>query len=166
MPKSTRTLRAKLRDYAMSLPEATADFPWGERVAKVNKKVFAFLGRDMAERLSLGVKLKSSHASALTLASAKPMAYGLGKSGWVSFSFEREAPPELAQLEAWIRESYLAIAPKTVAAALGVSASGKTKTAKAPRKRAGAKTPPETPRAAKARAKALAKPQSKRPRAS
>jgi len=115
MPKSTRTLRAKLRDYAMSLPEATADFPWGERVAKVNKKVFAFLGRDMAERLSLGVKLKSSHASALTLASAKPMAYGLGKSGWVTAKLDDQSQASFEMLRDWVKESYCAVAPKGLA---------------------------------------------------
>ncbi len=143
MPSNARAIRSKLRDFALSLPEATEDFPWGERVAKVKKKVFVFLGRDMDEKLGFGVKLKASHANALALSSAKPMAYGLGKSGWVSFCFEHEKPPARAQLEAWIRESYLAIAPKTLAAQVGEA----------------------KPRAKKAPAKVAAKPKAKRPRA-
>ena len=35
MPNPVRTLRAKLRDFALTLPEAHEDMPWGERVAYV-----------------------------------------------------------------------------------------------------------------------------------
>ena len=41
--------RAQARAFALSLPGATEDFPWGESVAKVNRKVFVFLGRDAPE---------------------------------------------------------------------------------------------------------------------
>ncbi len=37
-------VRAQLLEYALSLPEAYLDHPWGEDVAKVNRKVFAFFG--------------------------------------------------------------------------------------------------------------------------
>jgi len=33
-----------LRAFALVLPEAEEAFPWGERVVKVNKKVFVFFG--------------------------------------------------------------------------------------------------------------------------
>ncbi|HCO04282.1 MAG TPA: dGTPase, partial [Actinobacteria bacterium] len=33
-----------VRTFALGLPEAYEDHPWGESVAKVNKKVFVFLG--------------------------------------------------------------------------------------------------------------------------
>jgi predicted DNA-binding protein (MmcQ/YjbR family) len=39
-------LRAQLRTYALSLAGAEEAFPWGERVARVNGKVFVFLGHD------------------------------------------------------------------------------------------------------------------------
>ena len=47
-PGLRRVSRA-LRDYALSFPGATEDFPWGERVAKVKGKVFVFLGGDPPE---------------------------------------------------------------------------------------------------------------------
>ena len=34
----------KVREFALGMPGAIEDFPWGESVAKVNKKVFVFLG--------------------------------------------------------------------------------------------------------------------------
>jgi hypothetical protein len=57
-------------------------------------------------------KLPYTGHEALQLPFAKPTAYGLGKSGWVSFSpAEREIPP-LEQLRERVEESYRAQAPK------------------------------------------------------
>jgi hypothetical protein len=42
----------------------------------------------------------------------------LGKSGWVTASFGNKDRIPLALLKAWLRESYLAIAPKKIAAQL------------------------------------------------
>ena len=39
MAKKATTIRNKIRDFSLGLPEAYEDFPWGERVTKVNKKV-------------------------------------------------------------------------------------------------------------------------------
>lgn len=103
--------RATLRALALSYPEAHEDFPWGETVIKVKKKVFLFLGK--GEPLSLSVKLPQSNAMALSLPFATPTGYGLGKSGWVTASFEKRKPP-LDLLAAWIDESYRAVAPKTL----------------------------------------------------
>src|SRR5688500_1553192 len=35
-----------IRKYALGLPEATEDFPWGHRAFRVGKKVFLFLAWD------------------------------------------------------------------------------------------------------------------------
>lgn len=103
-----------MRDYALALPGATEDFPWGERVVKVNKKVFVFLGKAEDEGGSFGfsVKLPESGEAALALPYAKPTGYGLGKSGWVSFSFAPRDQPDLAPLLAYVEESWRAVAPK------------------------------------------------------
>ena len=110
----------ELRKFALSFPEATEDFPWGERVAKVNGKVFVFLGCDPVPGgpVGLSVKLPESGAEALDLPFARPTAYGLGKSGWVSASFEPGDRPPVEILKAWIRESYRAVAPKKLLAKL------------------------------------------------
>jgi predicted DNA-binding protein (MmcQ/YjbR family) len=61
-------LRAQLRAFALSLPGAAEDFPWGERVAKVNGKTFVFLGRDEEPGPPLiTVKLVESHGQVLAL---------------------------------------------------------------------------------------------------
>ncbi len=90
--------------------------PWGERVAKVNKKVFVFLGRDMDTHFGLAVKLPTSKKAALALPFTEPTGYGLGKSGWVSARLEPGAPVSFEQLRDWVIESYRAVAPKALAA--------------------------------------------------
>ena len=62
------------------------------------------------------MKLPLSRSIALQLPDSQPTPYGLGKSGWVSLSFETHAPPPLAQLEEWLDESYCAQAPKKLLA--------------------------------------------------
>ena len=64
------------------------------------------------EPFSLSVKLPYTGEVALDLPYAKPTAYGLGKSGWVSFTPSEGEMPSLDQLKDWIDESYRAQAPK------------------------------------------------------
>jgi predicted DNA-binding protein (MmcQ/YjbR family) len=115
-----RGVSRALREYALSFPGATEDFPWGERVAKVNGKVFVFLGADPVTGGPIGfsVKLPASGPDALDLPFTKPTGYGLGKSGWVSATFETKDDPPLEILKGWIRESYCAVAPKKLVAEL------------------------------------------------
>ena len=42
--------QARLRDFALSLPGAWEDLPWGERVTKPDKKVFVFFGHERRDR--------------------------------------------------------------------------------------------------------------------
>ena len=115
-----RAISRRLRAFALSLPEATEDFPWGERVAKVRGKVFVFLGADPVPGgvLGLSVKLPESAEAACDLPFAKPTGYGLGKSGWVTATFASgDGLPE-AILREWIVESYRAVAGARLAARL------------------------------------------------
>jgi predicted DNA-binding protein (MmcQ/YjbR family) len=113
-PKSgeLRRVSRALRKFALSFPGAKEDFPWGERVAKVNGKVFVFLGVDPVADgpMGLSVKLPVSGEEAVDLPFAKPTGYGLGRSGWVSATFDPGDRPPIPILKAWILESYRAVA--------------------------------------------------------
>lgn len=103
-------LTRRLRAYALRYPEAREDFPWeGDRVVKVRNKIFVFLGDT-----GLGLKLTHSNAAALGLDNVKPMGYGLGRSGWVTIALDKGRKPPIDLLQAWIDESYRAVAPKTL----------------------------------------------------
>src|SRR6185436_9374507 len=106
--RSSVQTHAAITRFALGLPGAAEDFPWGERVAKVNKKVFVFLGREPG---GLSVKLPDSGLEVLALPGAEPTGYGLGKSGWVSIDYERAGVP-VDVLCGWIEESHRAVAPK------------------------------------------------------
>ncbi|MBO0656409.1 MmcQ/YjbR family DNA-binding protein [Streptomyces triculaminicus] len=111
--------RTKVRDFALSLPGAVEEFPWGDdAVVKVNKKIFVFLGSEGdTESPGISVKLKDeeAHGHALAVPGAAPTAYGLGRHGWVSVPLAG-APAGL--LCDWVEESYRVIAPKRLIAQL------------------------------------------------
>jgi len=116
--RSLKRPEAKLlREFALSLPEAYEEFPWGERVAKVKGKVFVFLGMN-GDELGLSVKLPQSSLLALGLPFATPTGYGLGKAGWVTARFGKRQKAPVDLLRAWIDESYRAVAPKKLVAAM------------------------------------------------
>ena len=114
---------AELRAFGLSFPGAYEDYPWGERVLKVNKKVFLFMGISDGG-LSLSTKLPASSMAALSLPFTTPTGYGLGKAGWVSSRFEPEESPPVEVLRSWIVESYEAVAPKKLVEAWRSGASG------------------------------------------
>ena len=118
-PKSKLVADAerRLRKFALGFPEVHEDHPWGHSAFKVKKKTFLFLAVDGGE-LSLSVKLPESGNFALMQPYASPTEYGLGKSGWVTARFPAKQKPPLPLLERWIDESYRAIAPKKLVAAL------------------------------------------------
>ena len=118
MANAKRTHTA-LVQFALGLPGAFEDHPWGEIVAKVNKKVFVFFGSGEGEG-GMSVKLDESLEQALAVPGASPTGYGLGKAGWVSLSFGPGAPP-LDVLKDWVEESYRRVAPKRLAKELDES---------------------------------------------
>ena len=59
-------------------------------------------------------RCQPSHGAALMFAFASPTGYNLGKSGWVTASFGKKDKVPLGLLQAWIDESYRAIAPKAL----------------------------------------------------
>ncbi len=106
-------VREELRLFALSLPEAVEDHPWGEDVAKVRGKVFVFLGSSGSRRIT--VKLDESHGHALSIDGAERTGYGLGKSGWVTVPLEANGV-DTELLGDWIEESYRIVAPRRLVA--------------------------------------------------
>ena len=116
-PSSHRNAERALRRYALTFPDAVEDFPWGERVIKVRGKIFVFLG--MVEgTLRVGVKLPTSFEMALTLPYVEPSGYGLGRAGWVTALPAARQTPDVTLFKGWIAQSYRAVAPKKLVAAL------------------------------------------------
>lgn len=122
---SPHATRRSVLHFALRLPEAYEDHPWGESVAKVNKKVFVFLGvGEDPSNVAMHVKLRESHDQALAVPGATPTGYGWGRSGWVTVPF-RETTPPLEVLTDWVEESYRIVAPKALVARLDAAAEGR-----------------------------------------
>lgn len=111
MPKPAALLKA-VKAFALSLPGTAPKSPWpGHDDVAVNDKTFLYLGADEAG-ISIGVKLPGSGKEVLRLPHTAPMAYGLGRSGWVRVQVGDDSPVELETAKRWVWESYRAQAPK------------------------------------------------------
>ncbi|MER7819280.1 MmcQ/YjbR family DNA-binding protein [Streptomyces sp. NPDC096153] len=120
-PRNALAKWEKVRSFALGLPGAGEEFPWGDTVVKVNKKIFVFMGvTDGSHPLGVGVKLtdEALHAHALSCPGAEPSAYGLGKAGWVRIPLLGKGAPSAEVLCDWVEESYRAIATKKLIAEL------------------------------------------------
>ena len=117
---SAKACADALRAKALAYPETVEDFPWGHSAFKVKGKTFLFMNFDQKEAgLSLSVKLPQSRGAALGLGFCEPTGYGLGKSGWVTATFNKVTDVPMDLLKSWIDESYRAIAPKKLIKTLG-----------------------------------------------
>jgi predicted DNA-binding protein (MmcQ/YjbR family) len=103
-----------LAEFALSLPEAWPDHPWGDRVVKVGKKIFVFLSTPDSTRPVVTVKLPDSSEHALSFPDAFPTRYGLGAHGWVTISVDAVPDEEREVLFDFVEESYRAVATKTL----------------------------------------------------
>ena len=103
---------AELRAWGLTFPGAHSKSPWpGHDDLAVNDKTFAYLPA-AGQPFKLSVKLPYTGSAALDLPYAEPTGYGLGKSGWVTFTPSAGEIPSLDQLKEWVDESYRAQAPK------------------------------------------------------
>ncbi|HUO93384.1 MAG TPA: MmcQ/YjbR family DNA-binding protein [Rhizomicrobium sp.] len=122
-----------LRKFALAYPETREDHPWGESAFKVRSKVFV-IANVTEEGLHVTVKLPRSQEFALEMHSfAEPTGYGLGRSGWITAWFGPKDKPPLDILEAWIDESFHAVAPKKLLKAMEMKESGATSSRPAPK---------------------------------
>lgn len=114
------------REFALALPAAAEDAPWGETVIKVRRKdgappwrrggdgvhgpMFLWLGQRSANAPVVAVKLAGSYEAAVALAQAAPTTMsGLGQWGWLTVPL---APVDVPLLCDWIEESYRGVAPR------------------------------------------------------
>lgn len=121
----------RVRAFALDLPCATEDFPWGEPVVKVERRqqeppvwrrhlvhgpMFLWLGHRDAEEPAIAVKLIDSVDVAMSTAQAVRTTHsGLGQWGWLTVRLD--AAP-IGLLCDWVDESYRTQAPKRLIAEL------------------------------------------------
>ena len=112
----TSTPRARLRGFALGLPGAREDLPWGESVARVGQKASVLRGR-AGEGLTPSVKLPDS--SLLAPPFASPTGHGQARGGRATATFARGDSPPVDLLRRWIEESGRAVAPRRLVRPLG-----------------------------------------------
>ncbi len=100
----------RLRAVAMSLPEVAEGDSCVNRAFRVRKKAFFYLGEKPAHIYGM-VKLKDSLEDAAAMEDER---VSVGTIGWVTLRFQEDDPPDPATLEAWVVESYRALAPKAL----------------------------------------------------
>jgi predicted DNA-binding protein (MmcQ/YjbR family) len=109
-----KSIADELRAWGLTLPGAHRKAPWPEHDdLAVEDKTFAYLPT-AGQPFKLSVKLPYTGYAALDLPFAEPTGYGLGKSGWVSFTPAEDEVPPFDQLKEWVEESYRAQAPRTL----------------------------------------------------
>ena len=87
----------QIRRYAMRFPEAAEGSSCVNRAFSAGGKNFVFLG-EKDDLCTLRLKLDS---------------------GWTKVEFEPTEPPSTSELESWIEESFLLLAPKRVRSTYG-----------------------------------------------
>lgn len=110
---------ADIEKFALSMPEAWLDHPWGERAVKVRKKMFLLVWANENDRSSIVVKLPESREHALSFPESRPTGHNLGRHGWVTLYLDRIPEEEREVAFDFVEESYCAIAPKTLVTQLG-----------------------------------------------
>lgn len=122
-----------VREFALQLPSATEDFPWGESVIKVEKRtidpppwrrhlvhgpMFLWLGRRDAPTPAIAVRLTTSFDQAIAVAGATPTTMsGLGQWGWLTVRLDA-TDLDVELVCDWVEESYRNNAPKKLVAEL------------------------------------------------
>ena len=86
----------QIRDFAMTFPETVEGSSCVNRAFTAGGKNFVFLG-EKGSQCTLRLKLAA---------------------GWTKIEFDGNDAPATAELESWITESFLLLAPKRVAAQL------------------------------------------------
>ena len=121
---SLEKLATQLRAIALAYPETYEESPWGDRVVKVRGKIFFLCGVHEG-LLYATVKVPKSGREILKRPNAEPTHYGMGKHGWVTLKFKKPTEVPVEELRGWMNESFIAVAPKKLAAAGAAPAQAK-----------------------------------------
>ncbi len=164
MAKTSEHVLPKVRELCLAFPEAVETLTWGKPHFRVREKIFAGVD-DEDGRPVIGFKLSLERQAQMLRDKRFAKAPYVGHKGWVSMDLSDVR--DWAEVRALLAESYRAIAPKKLAAQLGVGAPAheraaalesarakKTpratqKTRRAGARKAGLETPPDPRRGAR-----------------
>jgi hypothetical protein len=108
---------AELTAYGLTFPETTAGPGWQTtRALYVRKKMFAVFGAngEALDALTLIFKLPVSAEMAEALPFVRPARGSFKQHNWVTAHFgpDEDVLAELPTLKGWLKQSYVAVAPK------------------------------------------------------
>ncbi|HYD87674.1 MAG TPA: MmcQ/YjbR family DNA-binding protein [Vitreimonas sp.] len=108
---------AELTAYGLTFPETTSGPAWlPARGLYVRKKMFCVFGAkgEPLDALTILMKLPISAEMAEELSFVRPAKGWFKQHNWVTAHFEPEDDvlAEMATLKGWLRQSYVAVAPK------------------------------------------------------
>lgn len=108
---------AELTEYGLSFPESTSGPAWiPARGLYVRKKMFAVFGAkgEALDALTLIIKLPISAEMAQELPFVLPATGWFKQHNWVRahFGAEDDIFAEMPTLKGWLKQSYIAVAPK------------------------------------------------------
>jgi hypothetical protein len=118
-PTPHQRAEAQLTEYGLSFPETTSGPAWlPARGLYVRKKMFAVFGAkgEPLDALTILMKLPISAEMAEELPFVRPARGWFKQHNWVTAHFgpEDEVLAEIETLRGWLRQSYVAVAPKTL----------------------------------------------------
>jgi hypothetical protein len=120
MPRTPhQRAEAELTKYGLSFPETTVGPAWPPtRGLYVRKKMFAVFGEKAQplDALTILMKLPISAEMAEELAFVRPAKGWFKQHNWVTAHFgpDDDVLAEMATLRGWLKQSYIAVAPKTL----------------------------------------------------
>lgn len=106
-------LSEQIRNHAMSFPETEEGTSCVNRAFKAGGKNFVFLG-EKDDECNMRLKLDASIPEIRERAKGEERQWDVGKGGWTMLRLDPDSPPPAEDLERWITESFLLLAPKKV----------------------------------------------------
>ena len=116
---------AAVRDIALAFPEAVEQETWGHPTFRVRKKIFCSFGETDTGQTSITMKAAPGEQDSL-LAEGHPffLPSYVGSKGWIGIVLDDETNwTEVGEL---LIDSYVQIAPKTLADGIAINADPKT----------------------------------------